>query len=243
MFSKKNRLLELFGWVPFTTQFFKILYNGYLILTFHSVSDVNLDYYCNIKTKLFEKSLIFFKKNFKIISLEDILLEISKKKSPENIEIAVTFDDGYLNNYKEAFPILKKLEIPATFFINVDFIEKGYKDKKFMDWIQVEEISSNKLFTIGSHSLSHKKLSKLSDNDIYYYLTKSKEIIEKKLNKKVKFISYPFGDFNPKVLDIACKSGYILGFTIKKKINNYKINRYEMGRFGINPNFIVKRFY
>jgi len=62
----------------------------------------------------FEKHLIYFKKNFNILSLK----EICSKNNRDGYSIALTFDDGYLNNIQHAIPLLLKYEIPATFFVS-----------------------------------------------------------------------------------------------------------------------------
>jgi peptidoglycan/xylan/chitin deacetylase (PgdA/CDA1 family) len=71
----------------------------------------------------FEKQLRYFKRNFNIVPLTDLCEMKLKGILPEKHTIALTFDDGYLNNIQNALPLLKKYQIPATFFISSVSIE------------------------------------------------------------------------------------------------------------------------
>src|SRR5687768_498906 len=72
----------------------------------------------HLPVEQFEKQLRYFRKNFNIISLEELCEMKLKGIHPKKHTIALTFDDGYLNNISNALPLLKKYRIPATFFIS-----------------------------------------------------------------------------------------------------------------------------
>ncbi len=87
-----------------------------VIIMYHGI-DLNENKKFNsrfIGVKNFKKQILFFKKHTNIISLQDFL---NKKFNPNKSNIAITFDDGFLNNYKYAFPILEKYEIPSTIYV------------------------------------------------------------------------------------------------------------------------------
>ncbi len=63
----------------------------------------------------FKKQMLYFKKQYNVISLEDYFL--NRNLQDDKLNIAITFDDGYRNNYLYAYPILEELKIPATFFV------------------------------------------------------------------------------------------------------------------------------
>lgn len=94
--------------------------NKNLILCFHGVSTVKSDFNNrHMPVSQFESLIIYLKQNFEIVSCRDIF----KNNLPSKKRIAITFDDGYLNNYTIAWPILKKHNIPATFFITTESLE------------------------------------------------------------------------------------------------------------------------
>src|ERR1700690_3539681 len=100
--------------------------------------------------------------------------------------VMITFDDGCLDNYQIAFPILKKYNLKATFFIVTDSIgRRGY-----VTWEQIIEMSTAGM-GIYSHTHSHANLSTLVDSEIREELTMSKEILEEKLNKVVDILALP----------------------------------------------------
>ena len=91
------------------------------ILMYHRIADNSIDilpYYSqlNVSVKSFEEQIIYLKKNYNIIRVEDI------ENAPEN-SVIITFDDGYLDNYTNAYPILKKYDVPATIFVAADAID------------------------------------------------------------------------------------------------------------------------
>ena len=109
--------------------------NFYKIFLLHGVIKKNKHTIRNYTNKhLLEKNLInrikFFKKNYNILSLEEIFLNIKNKISLLPNTCAITFDDGFENNYSVAVPILKKFKIPTTFYFLTDFINNNS-----MSWI------------------------------------------------------------------------------------------------------------
>ena len=85
-------------------------------------------------------------KTFKMEELESLNYRL-----PENT-ILVTFDDGYKNNYTNAFPILKKYNIKATVFLNTEYIEK---DKSYLNWEEIREMYESGLIDFQMHTHSH----------------------------------------------------------------------------------------
>jgi peptidoglycan/xylan/chitin deacetylase (PgdA/CDA1 family) len=102
---------------------------GLTVLTYHRISD-EPDYYDPLKVSVlnFEKQVNFLKKNYTIISGDQLAQFIKLRKSPPKNSCLITFDDGWLDNYKNAYPILKEHEIPAIIFVSTDYIgtHKGF---------------------------------------------------------------------------------------------------------------------
>ncbi len=94
------------------------------ILAYHGISNVpiNVYDYCFIDEDSFLRQLLYAKKYFKIVRLSHAV-EMIRNNSIKEPTMVVTFDDGYQNNYHVAFPILKKLHIPATIFPTTKYID------------------------------------------------------------------------------------------------------------------------
>lgn len=150
-------------------------------------------------------------------------LKIPKKS------IVITLDDGYENNYTQAYPILKELNIPATIFVQTDRIDQpGWLKKD-----QIIEMSNNGI-DIMSHTISHPSLKKLSYEEQVKELTESKKVLEELLEKEVYAISYPYGDYNKDTLEIVKDAGYKIAFTTKEKLMNKEDGIYELERIYSN---------
>ena len=124
--------------------------------------------------------------------------------------ILITFDDGYEDNYREAYPILQKYNFTATIFLITDFVSNN---NRYVTWSQVKEMQENG-FSFGSHTLSHVFLANASDDDIRSELTKSREAMEWRLNQKIQYLAYPGGAYDQRVINLVRQAGYRAAFTI-----------------------------
>jgi peptidoglycan/xylan/chitin deacetylase (PgdA/CDA1 family) len=131
--------------------------------------------------------------------------------------IVLTFDDGALSDYEIIFPLLKEFNFCASFFITVNFVGK----KGFMQWDMIKELKDNNM-EIGSHTISHPFLSRLSANNIREELYASRCILEDKINSKIDMLSLPHGSFNRMTVDMAFKAGYRIICTSVPGINSLK---------------------
>ncbi|MBL4899037.1 MAG: polysaccharide deacetylase family protein [Colwellia sp.] len=100
--------------------------NGLYCFNYHRIGDCTLTpfdpniYSCSVEQ--FKKQLQFIKKHFQVITLDEALL-LAENKLPLNKQYAlITFDDGYIDNYEEAYPVLKEEKISAVFFIPTDYV-------------------------------------------------------------------------------------------------------------------------
>uniref|UniRef100_A0A7C6AH32 Polysaccharide deacetylase family protein n=1 Tax=candidate division WOR-3 bacterium TaxID=2052148 RepID=A0A7C6AH32_UNCW3 len=144
--------------------------------------------------------------------------------------IVITFDDGEENIYEYAFPVLKKYRCPAIIFLIVDYIgKKNYWDlsitgrNRHLNWRQILEMNKYGII-FGSHTMSHRNLTRLNTQELEYELVESKRMLERHLGT-IDAISYPFNRVNPYVLKKVAEAGYRFGFggngesnlTIKKE--------------------------
>lgn len=161
----------------------------------------------------FEHDLAFLKRNYLILDFQDLIDIHRGEKTITSDASVITFDDGDLSIYAIVYPLLKEMGMKATFFLVPNFIgEVGY-----MSWDQVREMnnyrtpSGQKLFTFGSHSLTHRPLGDLSGEEVLFEMRESKRILEKEIGEVVSTIALPFGSGagSAKVLEAAKESGYL----------------------------------
>ncbi|MGL5050249.1 MAG: polysaccharide deacetylase family protein [Fusobacteriaceae bacterium] len=129
--------------------------------------------------------------------------------------IILTVDDGYRDNYSILFPLLKKYNMKAVIFLvsginyNKWTIESD-KEKRF-DLLHDEEIAEmhrSGLIEFGGHTLSHPKLQKLSNEQLYKEIMEDKNILEKKLKEKLVSFAYPYGNLTERVKEVVKRAGY-----------------------------------
>ena len=204
--------------------------NNLYVLMYHSITNKEEDYPYSISVSNFINHIKYIHKRFKVIDLNETLFYLQNNKDIKEPCFAITFDDGYRNNFTHAYPILKKFDMPFSIFVATNFINT--KRETFMNWDEVIELSNDPLVTIGSHSVNHPNLLSLEKEDIKYEIEASKKIIESKINKEVKYFAYPSGGHNDEVIKVA-KKFYEGAF----KDNNYNgnpINHHAISRIDIS---------
>lgn len=161
----------------------------------------------------FEHDLAYLRKNFKIIDFYD-LEKINKGESSLNSDAAIiTFDDGDLSVYHLAFPLLKKYNFKATFFIVSSLVSK---ETGYVNWEHLQEMVDYKnsdslnLFTIGSHTATHAALGDLSIDEVRTELTVSKADISSELGITCDLIALPYGSGsdNSDIQNVIREVGY-----------------------------------
>lgn len=183
---------------------------------------------------LFERKVLFLINNFNIISLDNIQ---DGKICKERINVAITFDDCYKNWMSNAVPVLKKYNIPATFFIcsgMVGLDREGCKnfiyDKMNIDPVEcLSEVDIKQLvkegFCIGGHTKSHVDLGgKFEYSDVI----EDKKYLEK--FGQVKYFAFPYGrkhNISSKGIELLKNIGYTGVFTI---IPGFNTKRFIMHR-------------
>lgn len=178
-----------------------------IILMYHGVvadkgsippdREVGADIY-DVSVRDFRQQMAFIKDSSCFVTTFD-----KEKSLPDGKRIILTFDDGEMNNYVEAFPVLKEFGFQAYFFVTVNRIGKN----GYMGWNELKALCDANM-TIGSHSLSHQIMTKLDVKDIREELERSKQVLEDRLQVPVLDFSVPRGFYNKEVVTLAVNAGY-----------------------------------
>jgi peptidoglycan/xylan/chitin deacetylase (PgdA/CDA1 family) len=154
--------------------------------------------------------------------------ELTAFSEPLNLHagnrIAVTFDDGYLDNFEVAGPIMAELNIPFTVFVVSEFVRN--RKPGFLCKSSLRELASLPGAQIGAHGANHVPLTNCDHKILKNELLSSKHFLEDVLGKEVYTISYPYGAVDIRVRDAALAAGYRLGASSVAGVN--KIGRDPM---------------
>ncbi len=154
----------------------------------------------------FEEQMKYLAENgYNAISLDTMYAILKGQAQLPPKPVIITFDDGYIDFYYNAFPILRRLNIHAVSFIPTGLVGSSY----YMTWSQIKEIDSSGLVSFQAHSVTHPNLTALVDPQLTYQLVESKKTLEAQLGKPVNFLAYPYGISDQRVWDAAKKAGYL----------------------------------
>ena len=214
------------------------------ILVYHSVAiyDEPRPAGIDCPPKQFREHMEWLSQNYRVISLRELMENYISKgiSAPKDVAV-ITFDDGYLDNFEEAFPILKSLQLPATVFCVTKYIgstwpahDWGGLAKPMLSAEQMVEMASHGI-DFGSHGHSHAELTSLEPKDLNDELQSSHQRLTDILGRGPSYISYPFGSFNEFVVKEAERVGFAAGFTVWTKdpqlfsLNRLPIHRNDRG--------------
>jgi peptidoglycan/xylan/chitin deacetylase (PgdA/CDA1 family) len=102
-----------------------------VVLRYHSIQDQPDQFATTIgvdsihATSIFERHMELIAERFNAVSMDDVVLFLTGQKSLPQRAVAITFDDGYKDNFRYAAPILNRLGIPATFYVLVDSVDRS----------------------------------------------------------------------------------------------------------------------
>jgi len=149
------------------------------IVYYHSVGPINPRWNRNFLTlelKYFRDQLDYFKREYHVISLKEYW-EIRKgSRPPLKNALVITFDDGFLDNWIWAFPLLKKYGFKATIFISPEFVDRSgvvrpslddYEQGRasleeptqhgYLSWEEMRLMEVSELIDIQAHTMTHTK--------------------------------------------------------------------------------------
>jgi peptidoglycan/xylan/chitin deacetylase (PgdA/CDA1 family) len=142
---------------------------------------------------------------YHIITLDALLYALAQGRELPTRPVILTFDDGYEDNYTNAFLLLKKYGMVGHFFIISDFVNQ--KRPGYMTWPQIEEMAAAGQ-RFGSHSRDHPDLSKKGVDYLVWQALGGKEAIEEHLGYQPRWVSYPAGRYDAQTIAVYKSAGY-----------------------------------
>lgn len=169
------------------------------ILMYHYVSEPpeDADEYrtdLSVSPENFRRQMRYLAENgFTTISLYDLSLAVTARKALPEKPIILTFDDGYLDNYENAFPILQEFGFQGTFFIVTEFVDLGRPG--YMTWPMIEELAAAGM-GVEPHSKTHADLSDKPRDTLLWEILGSQETLASHVGYTPRFFCYPGGRYD-----------------------------------------------
>ncbi len=219
------------------------------ILMYHMISDPIKGAKFNslrVSPEMFEKQLCYLTENgWHFFTMSEL---VSKEDQLPEKSIALTFDDGYQDNFTKALPLLKKYKAKATIYLVVDRHNREWSSKrkkknnsgelmaepKLLDE-QVTELLESGLVEIGSHTITHDNLPRLTKQQKFEEIINSKKEIEELFCIKCRSFCYPFGLYDETDLKLVEQANYNNATTVEKGIDNIQqASLYRLKRISIS---------
>jgi len=187
--------------------------NQAIVLQYHHISDTTPASTSVSPTKFIEHLDLINEMGFKVLPLTEVIKQINNPVQASSKTLAISFDDGYLSIYKNAFPELKKRGFPFTIFVSPNAIDNQHGNS--LNWQQLKEMI-NYGATIANHSLNHDHLLIKNDNELMTdWKNRIVSNIEGAQNRLVeelginhRFFAYPYGEFNQALKTILKELNY-----------------------------------
>lgn len=191
------------------------------VLCYHSVNDLPNDECDPLPIRLFEEHLLHLKSNYDVISVDELVEGLYGVGDLPKRPVAITFDDGYADNYIHAFPSLLKYRLPATVYLATSFISGKVQLIRAsgwgpMTWEQAREMQESGLVTFAAHTRTHPILSSISDEQVFEEIEGSREDIRQHLGVEAKTFAYPNGqgvDISRHAVQTVKETGFEAAFS------------------------------
>ncbi len=191
----------------------------------------------NIQMDIFKEHINLIKEsNFHLYNPKNFSKEFHIPRASK--KILITIDDAFESFYTEAWPYLKKNEIPFILFVSTEPVgNRGY-----MTWDQIIEIEKENFVTIGHHSHTHDYLIDKENSEFVKDIEKANMIFLNKIGYIPKLFSYPFGEYSKYMKEYISKN-FELSFGQHSGVIDINKDKFELPRFPMNENYgKIKRF-
>lgn len=201
------------------------------VLMYHSIDNHVSD--LAVSPAKFEQQLQWLKaKGYRFVTVSELL----KTNSVDNV-VALTFDDGFEDNYINMFPILQRYGAKASIYLAPDI--SGI-DKLTVE--QVKEMQASGLCEFGAHTLNHVNLSQLGDAEAKAEIIQSKQRVESMTERECRAFAYPFGRYTDRTVELVKAAGFESSVTVKKGIERIR-DPYQIKRISVLGKTNIVQFY
>jgi peptidoglycan/xylan/chitin deacetylase (PgdA/CDA1 family) len=214
-----------------------------IVIAFHRVDNQLPSDGLTCSGAKFEAFCRFFRRYFKVVPFSEQVAGMRAGR-PMGGTLSITFDDGYLDNFEVAAPILRKLGLPATFFVATGFIGSKFvpfwdKDLPlqpgWMSWDQLRTLAGQG-FEFGCHTDTHIDMGSVDEQTVRMELERSRKKLKQELGVAAELFAYPFGGkqhMNERSRQVVQELGFSCCASCYGGSNPPLADPYEVRRIGV----------
>lgn len=201
------------------------------ILMYHSLSEGNS---LKIPPTEFRQHLEYLAAaGYYTLTPEEAYLVLTENKKPAEKIVWLTFDDGYLNNYTEGFPLLQEFKMDAT--INYIIAKEG--NENYFNLTQMKEMRDSGLISIQSHTVNHLEVNVMDEAQQQGEFGESKKYLDEQLGQNTTVLCYPAGRYAESNFDVAAETGYKLALTTEPGYASASDGLFALKRVRVSPGY------
>lgn len=207
------------------------------ILMYHYVGGLpaDADIYRTDLTVLperFEAQLAYLQRaGYTGITLADLVQHLATGSPLPPKAIVLTFDDGYVDNYLYAFPLLRQYGFPGTFFVVTGFLDEARGG--YMTWEQARMMQENGM-DIQPHGVTHEDLKRQPEGLVQQEIAGSQQAVEGHLHKPARLFAYPYGSYDGQVVSALRAAGFWGAVTTVASAEHSSAGLFELSRVRIH---------
>ncbi len=222
------------------------------VVLFHRITDEVRDN-LTVGIAQFDRQMALLRRHCQPISLHEVLADAPVPRTGKPL-VAVTFDDGYLDNHSHAAPILLRHGIPAAFFVSTGIVHttrpfphdvrRGNAPIPTMNWDQIRQLREWG-FTVGSHSVNHIDCAAESEDTVRQELLQSKADLKREIDLDAPIFAYPYGGrqhMSAPRLALVKQCGYSACLSAYGGSNIGRVDPFNVLRQGIHWEFSDQAF-
>lgn len=200
------------------------------VLFYHHVNNNSGDT-VTVTPEVFSSQMTYLhEQGYETLSVTQLIHFIAGDYVPAAKSVLITFDDGWIDNYLYAVPVLKKFNLKSTHFLITGRVENltelysigltpdhasckklinaGRAGEVVLGWDLVKELDKDPLFEFYSHTVNHFRCAYLQVDELFFELSHSKQSIEARLSKPCDYLCWPYGSYSQSALECAAQLGY-----------------------------------
>ena len=195
----------------------------------------------NITIAQFEAHIEILKRGtYKVIPATELAAALKEGRTLPDNAVVITVDDAYLSVYTEAWPRLKKANLPFTIFVGAGSV--GQRGGRYMNWDQIRELRDGGVY-IGNHSNTHTHMAHADAAVNLAEINQAKQRLAKELgessdsNGGQRIFAYPYGETSRAVRKVVVAAGFDIAFGQHSGAISQMSDHYNLPRFSLNEQY------